>query len=57
MMCIILHFSVIRKFYKLLRFQNAEISSFLWVFKFFMHLKNVLIQENAVLDRNLQRLD
>ena len=56
-MCIILHFSVIRKFYKLLRFQNAEISSFLWVSKFFMHLKNILIQENAVLDRNLQRLD
>ena len=51
-------FSVIHKFYEFLRFQNAEISSFWWVFNyFFIHLKNVFIQENAVLDRNLQRLD
>ena len=39
------------------KFQNAEISSFWWVFIFFTHLKNVLIQENAVLDADqyLQR--
>ena len=41
------------------KFQNAEISSFWWVFIFFIHLKKVLSQENAVLDadRYLQRLD
>ena len=43
--------------YELLRFQNAEFSSFWWVFNFFIHRKNILIQENAVLDWNLQRLD
>ena len=43
--------------YGLLRFQNAEFSSFWWVFNFFIHRKNILIHENAVLDWNLQRLD
>ena len=43
--------------YGLLRFQNAEFSSFWWVFDFFIHRKNILIHENAVLDWNLQRLD
>ena len=44
-------------FYGLLRFQNAEFSSFWWVFNFLIHRKNILIHENAVLDWNLQRLD
>ena len=43
--------------YGLLRFQNAEFSSFWWVFNFFIHRKNIVIHENAVLDWNLQRLD
>ena len=44
-------------FYGLLRFQNAEFSSFWWVFNFLIHRKNILIHENAVLDWKLQRLD